>query len=75
MKTILSLSAVALTATLALAPAAMAADECNVANGIALPGDLLGLHGVDPVSMFEGEAPRVACETWPGIVSTPVGDL
>ena len=59
MKTILSLSAMALTATLALASAAMAADEYNVSNGITLTGNPLGLHGIDPVSMFENEAPRI----------------
>ncbi len=59
MKTILSLTAVALTATLTLASAAMAADEYNVSNGITLTGNPLGLHGVDPVSMFESEAPRI----------------
>jgi len=59
MKTILSLSAAALTATLALASAAMAADEYNVSNGITLTGNPLGLHGIDPVSMFESEAPRI----------------
>jgi YHS domain-containing protein len=58
-KTILSLTAVALTATLTLASAAMAADEYNVSNGITLTGNPLGLHGVDPVSMFESEAPRI----------------
>lgn len=59
MNTILRLSAVALTATIALASAAMAADEYNVSNGITLTGNPLGLHGVDPVSMFESEAPRI----------------
>lgn len=59
MKTILSRSALALTATLALASAALAADEYNVSNGITLTGNPLGLHGVDPVSMFESEAPRI----------------
>lgn len=59
MKTVISLSALALTATLAFAPAAFAADEYNVSNGITLTGNPLGMHGVDPVSMFEGEAPRI----------------
>ena len=59
MKTLLSRSAAALTVTLALASAAMAADEYNVSNGITLTGNPLGLHGVDPVSMFESEAPRI----------------
>lgn len=59
MKNVLSLSAVALTVTLALISPAMAADEYNVSNGITLTGNPLGLHGVDPVSMFDGEAPRI----------------
>lgn len=59
MKTLLSRSAAALTVSLALASAAMAADEYNVSNGITLTGNPLGLHGVDPVSMFESEAPRI----------------
>ncbi|MAS43114.1 MAG: hypothetical protein CML46_08835 [Rhodobacteraceae bacterium] len=51
--------AVALAAaSIALAPAAFAADEVNVSNGLTLTGAPLGLHGVDPVSMFESEAPR-----------------
>lgn len=59
MKTIISLSAVALSATLAFAPAAIAADEYNVSNGLTLTGNPLGLHGVDPVSMFRSEAPLI----------------
>lgn len=58
MKTILSPSATALAATVALASVAMAADEVNVSNGLTLTGNPLGLHGIDPVSMFESEAPR-----------------
>ena len=48
-------SAVALTA----ASPALAADEYNVANGLTLNGNPLGMHGVDPVSMFRGEGPRI----------------
>ena len=59
MKTKLILSALALTAGLTLASAAIAADEYNVSNGITLTGNPLGMHGVDPVSMFESEAPRI----------------
>lgn len=58
MKTILSLSAMALAATLALGSAAMAADEYNVSNGLTLTGNPLGLHGIDPVSMFDSIAAR-----------------
>ena len=57
-KTAFSVSAVALAATLALATTAFAADEVNVSNGLTLTGNPLGLHGVDPVSMFDTEAPR-----------------
>lgn len=59
MKTIISLSALALIATLALNSAASAADEYNVSNGLTLTGNPLGMHGVDPVSMFESEAPLI----------------
>jgi len=43
--------------SLAFATAAFAADEYNVANGLTLNGNPLGMHGNDPVSMFEGENP------------------
>lgn len=59
MTRVLSLSAFASAAALALSPAAFAADEHNVTNGLTLTGKPLGLHGVDPVSMFESEAPRI----------------
>ena len=59
MKTVLSITAVALATALSLASDALAADEYNVSNGITLTGNPLGLHGVDPVSMFDGEAPRL----------------
>lgn len=39
--------------------AAFAADEYNVNNGVTLTGNPLGLHGVDPVSMFRAEAPSI----------------
>ena len=58
MKT-LTVSAAILAAALTAAPAAFAADEYNASTGITLAGGLLGLHGVDPVSMFESEAPRL----------------
>ncbi|MBY6163295.1 hypothetical protein KUV73_20610 [Mameliella alba] len=52
--------AAALSATLiALSPAAFAADEYNVNNGLTLTGHPLGLHGFDPVSMFKSDAPRI----------------
>lgn len=34
-----------------------AADEFNVVNGLTLTGNSLGMHGIDPVSMFDGTAP------------------
>jgi YHS domain-containing protein len=42
----------AFSMTLLLASAAFAADEVNVGNGLTLNGNVLGLHGVDPTSMF-----------------------
>ncbi|MEO3415579.1 YHS domain-containing (seleno)protein [Roseovarius sp. CAU 1744] len=38
---------------------AFAADEYNVVNGLTLTGNSLGMHGIDPVSMFSGEAPAI----------------
>ncbi|MCB1342235.1 MAG: hypothetical protein KDK24_14425 [Pseudooceanicola sp.] len=58
MKNVISLSAFTVAAALTLAPA-WAADEYNVSNGITLTGNPLGLHGVDPVSMFADEAPGI----------------
>lgn len=43
--------------SLVLATAAFAADEYNVANGLTLNGNPLGMHGNDPVSMFQSENP------------------
>ncbi len=39
--------------TLSLATLALAADEYNITNSLTLTGQPLGLHGVDPVSMFQ----------------------
>ena len=48
------------TATsLILATAAFAADEYNVNNGLTLTGHPLGMHGFDPVSMFQGNKPAL----------------
>ncbi|MBN9671982.1 YHS domain-containing protein [Labrenzia aggregata] len=47
----------ATAAVLTLSSTVFAADEVNVANGLTLTGHPLGLHGVDPVSMFDGETP------------------
>ncbi|RKT32574.1 hypothetical protein BXY70_1922 [Roseovarius halotolerans] len=50
-------------ATLTLATFANAADEYNVVNGYTLSGHPLGLHGVDPVSMFGDQGPVVGDAT------------
>jgi len=57
MKTRLALTALAAAAVLTLSPAAFAADEYNVNNGLTLTGNPLGMHGIDPVTMFAGEMP------------------
>ena len=59
MKISLALAALALTATLAVTPAAFAADEYNVSNGITLTGNALGMHGFDPVSVIDTDAPQI----------------
>ncbi|PWJ20331.1 YHS domain-containing (seleno)protein [Jannaschia seohaensis] len=46
-------------ALLSLPGAAFAADEYNVNNGLTLTGHPLGMHGVDPVTMFRADAPSV----------------
>ncbi|MVO18269.1 YHS domain-containing (seleno)protein [Parasedimentitalea huanghaiensis] len=51
------LHATAIAVTLALASPVFAADEYNVSNGLSLSGNPLGMHGVDPVSMFQADAP------------------
>ncbi|TCS59573.1 YHS domain-containing protein [Primorskyibacter sedentarius] len=55
----LTLTAVLSAALISLSPAAFAADEYNVNNGLTLTGHPLGMHGFDPVSMFEAEAPQI----------------
>jgi len=59
MKTPLVISAILLSATLGAPSAVFAADEYNVVNCLTLTGNPLGMHGVDPVSMFADEAPRL----------------
>lgn len=59
MKTLFTLPALAVSAMLAMAPSAFAADATNVSNGLTLTGNPLGMHGVDPVSMFAGKAPQI----------------
>lgn len=46
-------------AAMALSTAAFAADEYNVGNGLTLTGNPLGMHGIDPVSMFEADSPTI----------------
>jgi len=55
----LSVLAAVTAALLTGAPAAFAADEYNVSNGLTLSGAPLGLHGIDPVSMFKSDAPAI----------------
>ena len=57
MKLSRTLPSIATAMTLALATSAFAADEYNVNNGLTLTGHPLGLHGVDPVSMFLSDTP------------------
>ncbi|MBW4709547.1 hypothetical protein KX928_17295 [Roseobacter sp. YSTF-M11] len=47
----------ALSVAVAISTAAFAADEYNVGNGLTLNGNPLGMHGVDPISMFDSNAP------------------
>ncbi|MEO9572979.1 MAG: YHS domain-containing (seleno)protein [Tateyamaria sp.] len=49
----------ALSVSLAISTAAFAADEYNVGNGLTLNGNPLGMHGIDPVSMFQSDAPAL----------------
>ena len=53
------LAAMVSAAALTLATGAFAADEYNVSNGITLTGNPLGMHGIDPVSMFGGSGPAI----------------
>lgn len=53
------LVAISLASFVSLAPAAFAADEVNVSNGLTLTGMPLGLHGFGPVSMFKADAPQI----------------
>ncbi|MCB1379815.1 MAG: YHS domain-containing protein [Alphaproteobacteria bacterium] len=52
MSRMITFTAAALTALLAVGPA-MAADEANVAPGLTYGGAPLGLHGADPVSLLD----------------------
>jgi len=59
MKNSIALASLVLTATLAIAPSAFAADEYNVSNGITLTGKPLGMHGFDPVSVIDTDSPEI----------------
>ncbi|WP_375230055.1 YHS domain-containing (seleno)protein [Roseobacter sp. S98] len=53
----LSMFMTALSVAVAISTATFAADEYNIGNGLTLNGNSLGMHGIDPVSMFAGDAP------------------
>lgn len=53
------LAAIVSAATITIASGAFAADEFNVSNGITLTGNPLGLHGIDAVSVFVDDAPKI----------------
>lgn len=53
------LTALVSAAAISMSAGVFAADEYNVSNGITLTGKPLGLHGVDAVSMFSGDAPLI----------------
>lgn len=53
------LTALVSAAAITMASGAFAADEYNVSNGITLTGNPLGLHGIDAVSMFSGDASTI----------------
>lgn len=59
MRSSIALAAFFLIATLAIMPAAFAADEYNVSNGITLTGNPLGMHGFDPVSVIDTDSPEI----------------
>ncbi|SDX32602.1 YHS domain-containing (seleno)protein [Litoreibacter albidus] len=52
-----TISGIATALSVVLASTAFAADEYNVNNGFTLTGNPLGMHGVDPVSMFQDMKP------------------
>ncbi|MEY8801436.1 YHS domain-containing (seleno)protein [Leisingera sp. XS_AS12] len=54
---------VASVATLTVATWAHAADEYNVVKGLTIAGKPLGMHGIDPVSMFTGQTPVIGDST------------
>ena len=63
-----TLTAIVSVAAITMASGAFAADEYNVSNGITLTGNPLGLHGVDPVSMFKADAPKIGDAVYTSMV-------
>ncbi|MGD1925150.1 MAG: YHS domain-containing (seleno)protein [Paracoccaceae bacterium] len=63
-----TLTAMLSAAAITMASGAFAADEYNVSNGITLTGNPLGLHGVDPVSMFKADAPKIGDAVYTSMV-------
>ena len=63
-----TLTAIVSVAAITMASSAFAADEYNVSNGITLTGNPLGLHGVDPVSMFKADAPKIGDAVYTSMV-------
>lgn len=57
MKLDYALPGIAIALSLVLVSTAFAADEYNVTNSYTLTGKPLGMHGVDPVSMFKSTHP------------------
>jgi YHS domain-containing protein len=57
MKMKLALTTLAAVAALSVSSPAFAADEYNVNNGLTLTGNPLGMHGIDPVTLFASEVP------------------
>jgi len=54
-----ALKTLATVIALTFSTTAFAVDEYNISNGLTLTGNPLGLHGVDPVSMFEKQTPGI----------------
>ena len=59
MKPNFALASLIALATISLSTPSIAADEYNVGNGLTLNGEPLGMHGVDPVSMFAQDTAKL----------------
>ena len=64
MTRIFALHAYTTALTLVLAAVALADDVYNVSNSLTLTGHPRGMHGADPVSMFEAEKPEMGHATF-----------